>query len=147
MGSPAASAEVQPAGRRPLRVRSQRAEEETCHDAPASTAHRVVELVVHAALALDDDDVAVALCGSGCPAGAPSIGARGRDREGPVVALVAVVGAVGAERDRDAALRGADERVGDPVLRLRVAEVQVDVVPGGLRADQRGGVGGRRRAR
>ena len=34
MGSPAASAEVQPAGRRPLRVRSQRAEEETCHDAP-----------------------------------------------------------------------------------------------------------------
>ena len=84
-------------------------------------------------------------CGSGCPAGAPSIGARGRDRERSVVALVAVVGAVGAEGDRHAALVGADERVGDAVLRLRVAEVQVDVVPGGLRAHEGGGVGGQRR--
>ena len=112
---------------------------------PAVAAHGVVELVVDAALALDDDHVAVALLRVGLPGRRALDRRRGRDREGPVVALVAVVGAVGAEGDRHAALLRADQRVGDAVLRLRVAEVQVDVVAGGLRAHQGGGVGGQRR--
>ena len=85
IGRPAASAEVQPAGRSALRVQ---VEDRARAGVPAAVGFRVggEELVELAAVAIDDQHVAVA-----GGRGPPSIGASRRDRIGSGIALVGVI--------------------------------------------------------
>ena len=126
MGRPAASAEVQPAGRVSLVVRSQVGGR--AHLKPRSGANGVVQLEEPAVALAQDQDVAVAGGGVGI-VGAAAFDVRvERDRHRTGVALVGVVVATGAESDRHQRLIGWYDGIGDTVVLLGGSQVQMDGV-------------------